>query len=322
MPAGKAFVLRSGCALLPHPWSPNHIIMHGGRSTADVQQPAAIAASSREKLVLSDWHLLTLSAPPSSASAIEVHAALLRTSSAVAQACLQTCKHCLVATTAAPHGKQLPVAVCGGSRGLSNPRPCTIVTVDISDRRVGLADSSRVGALQAIRPSLQHAQCGGAIDLRSGRVAAFLLPDGGPCREMLLSVAAITGGSIAEAWKGGLGLPPQEGAQPAWTALCVSSYAPRGQNNGSGRAVVVAQCMVDDKLAGVFAWFPAVSDGPGSGNGADRAKQTRKLLLSPVDATARVQQARREAEARCGPCGMHDARVVCPCMSMHVNARS
>lgn len=278
--------------------------MHGGRSTADVQQPSSLVPASREKLVLSDWHMLALSASP----ALEVHASPLCTSSAVTQAQLQTCKHCLVAATAAQNGQQLPVVLCGGSRGLTTPRPCTMVAVDISNRRVTLADAARVAAVQAICPSLQQAMCCGQVDSSSGRGAAFLLPGSGPSREMSLCIAAISSDGVTEAGARRLSLPSHESSQPAWTALCVSAGAACGVSCSGGRALAIAQCVVGDRLAGVYAWFPDISNVWGKQNGeirgvggANGARQQRKLPLSPVDATARVQQARREAEARCGP---------------------
>lgn len=297
--AAKAFVLRSGCSLLPHPWTPGHIILHGGRSVADVQPTSVAAPTAHEKLLLDDWHLLVLSAPSSASAAPEVHATPLHTSAAVSQARLQSCKHCLVAATTAAQGSRLPVAVLGGSRGITSPRPCTMVAVDVHSRRVALVDPARISALQAITPSLQHAMCCGTADVRGGRGAACMLPSS---REFVLVATALTNDGVEEGWSESLALPPQDEPQALWSALCVA-----GETAGRGRMIAVAQCAVRETLTGVYVWFPQ-APGEGAGKAAhdgcatrgDNTRQQRQLLLSPAAAAAKVQQARKEAEARCG----------------------
>lgn len=302
--AAKAFVLRSGCALLPHPSSSGHVILHGGRSTADVQPGTATTPASRENCVLSDWHLLSLSAPSATSAPLEVHAAPLHTTPDVAQACLQTCKHCLLPATAAPSGSRLDVAVFGGSRGLTTPHPCSVVTIDVESRRITLAHSARAATLQTLCPSPAQAMCCGAADVRSGRGAAYLLP-GSSNAEMSLGVMAVTSSGVSHAWSSSLPLPPQPGAKPTWTALCAA-----GEAGGRGGVIVLAQCTVSGDLVGVYAWLQGAPAGSGTPTRDTRAvlpagggpRPQRTLLLSPVDAAAKVEQARKEAEARCAVC--------------------
>lgn len=263
---GKPFVVRSGCALLPHPHNPKAIIMHGGRTAPGVETGKPHTTANGFQTILSDWHVLTLTehtATSGGGKSIVIQSTELQRRPCIQKADLAACKHCLWAVGNQSTGSKstsLPVLVCGGSAALEH-RPLSTVDINFKSMSVSLRDaSSAPGPAFALTSSV----CCTSVSGPQGNLGLFLTPirKPQPAVGVLEVESQAEGRRWAVAQQRTLPLPACDAISPLCVASATVTQAGRngsvaGQVNGNGKlqgVIVVAQGQVGQNRPVLYVW--------------------------------------------------------------------
>jgi hypothetical protein len=261
-------VVRSGCALIPHPHVPNAIILHGGRTVPGVENGKPHSTANGSQTILADWQLLTFSSQISTSArskSLVIESAELQRTSSVQSADLAACKHCLWPIGDPATGRKgtpLYVLVCGGSAALEQ-RPLSTVEIDLKSMFVSLKETSTCSG-SGSTSALTSAVCCANVPGTQGKHGLFLLPIRKPQPSVVVcAVECQVGGcrwSLAH--QRTLPSPPCDTLTP----LCVASAAAvragqAGAVVGQGLrtrkeqgVLVVAQGQTGDKRPSLYVW--------------------------------------------------------------------